>query len=249
MKILLSPAKKMLVNDDDLAAEGLPALLDRTEVLLEELRSLSEKQLKDVWKCSDKLVRENAERLERTDLRGRRTPALFAYSGLAYRYLNASGMNDAELAYLQEHLRILSGFYGILKPFDGVVPYRLEMQAQLPGIPDLYAFWGEDLYRLLDDPVIVDLASKEYSRSIVPYLKDSDRYTEIVFAEEKNGKLAVKGTMAKMARGEMVSWMAENGIEDPVQLRAFDRGYAYREDLSGERQYVFVRKEGPVCGK
>ena len=84
----------------------------------------------------------------------------------------------------------------------------------------------------------------EYSHSIVPYLKPDDRYIEIVFAEEKNGKLITKGTMAKMARGEMVSWMAQNGIEDPEDIKAFERGYVYSSAHSRDDAFVFLRKDG-----
>ena len=244
MKVLLAPAKKMIMDDDGIAANALPMYLERTKVLLERLRSLSLEDLAKTWKCSDALVKVNTERLETMDLEGRLTPAVFAYVGLAYQHLCPGGMNDEEIAWLQKHLRILSGFYGILRPLDGTVPYRLEMQARMPGYEDLYTFWGSRLYDALNDHVIVDLASKEYSHSIVPYLKPDDRYIEIVFAEEKNGKLITKGTMAKMARGEMVSWMAQNGIEDPEDIKAFERGYVYSSAHSREDAFVFLRKDG-----
>ena len=244
MKILLAPAKKMIVNDDDVTPRGLPVCIRETEELLRRLRGMSQEQLAETWKCSDRLMRENTARLERMELYSRLTPAVYAYVGLAYQHLCAGGMSDEEIGYLQEHLRILSGFYGILRPLDGVTPYRLEMQAVMPGYGDLYAFWGDRLYKELKDDVIVDLASKEYSRSIVPYLKDTDRYIEIVFAEYVKGKPVTKGTMAKMARGEMVSWMAQNAVTDPDQLKRFDRGYAYSEEQSDPSRYVFLRKEG-----
>ena len=244
MKILLAPAKKMIVNDDDVTPRGLPVCIRETEELLRRLRGMSYEELAETWKCSDRLMRENTARLERMELYSRLTPAVYAYVGLAYQHLCAGGMSDEEIGYLQEHLRILSGFYGILRPLDGVTPYRLEMQAVLPGYGDLYSFWGDRLYKELKDDVIVDLASKEYSRSIVPYLKDTDRYIEIVFAEYVKGKPVTKGTMAKMARGEMVSWMAQNAVTDPDQLKRFDRGYAYSEEQSDPSRYVFLRKEG-----
>ena len=242
MKILLSPAKKMTVNDDDVGYRDLPVYLKEAEELLGRLRSLSREELAKTWKCSEKLLEENIARLERMDLRGRLTPAVYAYIGLAFQHLNVSGMTDEEVGYLQDHLRILSGFYGILKPLDGVTPYRLEMQAKIPGYGDLYTYWGDRLYRALHDHVIVDLASEEYSRAVLPYAKPADRVIRIVFAETAKGKTVTKGTMAKMARGEMVSWMAENRIEDPEDLKRFSRGYAYREDLSDEGHFVFFRR-------
>ena len=149
--------------------------------------------------------------------------------------------------HLQNHLRILSAFYGILKPMDGVTPYRLEMQAKV-GIGDaknLYEYWGELLYRsVIDDSrIIINLASKEYSKCIEKYLTPQDRYITIVFCELSGDKLVTKGTYAKMARGEMVRFIAENNIENPVEIQKFDRlGYSFRSDLSSDSEYVFERK-------
>ena len=117
--------------------------------------------------------------------------------------------------------RILSGFYGILKPMDGVTPYRLEMQAKLElnGAKNLYAYWGDRLYKELRDSsgIIVNLASKEYSKCIEKYLQAEDSYITCNFFEEVQGKLVQKGVYCKMARGEMVRFMAENRIEEPEE--------------------------------
>ena len=154
-------------------------------------------------------------------------------------------MTERQLEYLRKHLRILSGFYGVLRPFDGVTPYRLEMQAVLPGIGSLYDFWGDRICREVsdEDGLIINLASKEYSKCVENHLGKNDRMITAVFAEMKNGKPVTKGTMAKMARGEMTWWMAENEITDPEQIKKFDAGYEYSELLSGETEYVFLRKQ------
>ena len=154
---------------------------------------------------------------------------------------------NAQLDYVAEHLNILSGFYGILKAMDGVVPYRLEMQARLPaaGCKNLYDFWGSRLYFELtqNDKSILNLASKEYSKSIEKYLTLRDKYITIVFCELLGDKLVTKGTYAKMARGEMVRFMAENSIENPEDIKKFDRlGYAFRHDLSSDTEYIFERR-------
>ena len=149
--------------------------------------------------------------------------------------------------YLQNHLRILSAFYGILKPLDGVTPYRLEMQAkaEIEETTNLYDYWGDRLYHsVIDDSrIIINLASKEYSKCLEKYLAPQDRYITIVFCELSGDKLVTKGTYAKMARGEMVRFMAENNIENPVEIQKFDRlGYSFRSDLSSDSEYVFERK-------
>ena len=144
-------------------------------------------------------------------------------------------------------MRILSAFYGVLKPLDGVTPYRLEMQAKV-GIGDaknLYEYWGDMLYcSVIDNSrIIINLASKEYSKSIEKYLTLRDKYITIVFCELSGDKLVTKGTYAKMARGEMVRFMAENSIENPEDIKKFDRlGYAFRYDLSSDTEYIFERR-------
>ena len=154
---------------------------------------------------------------------------------------------DSQFEYVQNHLRIISAFYGVLKPRDGVTPYRLEMQAKV-GIGEtknLYEYWGDLLYRSVIDNsrIIINLASKEYSKCIEKYLTRQDRYITITFCELSGDKLVTKGTYAKMARGEMVRFMAENRIENPEDIKKFDRlGYPFRSDLSSDAEYVFERK-------
>ena len=152
-------------------------------------------------------------------------------------------MEASHLDYLREHLRILSGFYGLLRPFDGVTPYRLEMQARLEtdGCRDLYQFWGDRLARQLasETDLVLNLASKEYSRAVEPYLPETVRFITCTFGERKDGKVIEKGTMCKMARGQMVRWLAENSITDAAGIRAFDQlDYRFQPDLSAENHLV-----------
>ena len=245
MKIILSPAKKMK-EDDDLDFYDLPVFLDKTKEILRCLKGLSKNELQEIWKCNDKIVDENNDRLEKMNLANNLTPAILAYEGIAYKYMAPSVFEDSQFSYIQKHLRILSAFYGVLKPMDGVRPYRLEMQAKLRvgAYKDLYAYWGDELYKSIVDEshVIINLASKEYSKCIEKYLNEDDRYITITFCELVNGKLVTKGTYAKMARGEMVRYMAENNISDVEGIKSFNRlGYVYRDDLSSDNEYVFER--------
>ena len=243
MKIILSPAKKMVMNNDDFSFRNYPVFLSKTEKLLKELKSLSFEELKAVWKCSDKLVKENEERLKNINLKEEVSPAVFTYVGLAFQHLAPSIMSEEALEYIEKHLRILSGFYGVLKPFDGIREYRLEMQQTLPKCGDLYTYWNDDLYKEVKDDVIINLASKEYSKCIEDYLEDDDNYIAISFCEVKGDKLIQKGTMAKMARGEMVYWMAEHNIIDVEDIKKFNIGYKYSSKHSSDKEYVFI-KEG-----
>ena len=247
MKIILSPAKKMIVDTDNLAPVELPVYIDKTAEVLNWMKSKSKEELKAVWKCNDKIAEQNFHRLETMDLYRGLTPAVLSYEGIAFQYMAPAVFEDRQLAYVQKHLRILSAFYGVLEPMDGVTPYRLEMQAKV-GIGDaknLYDYWGERLYRsVIDDSrVIINLASKEYSKCIEKYLTPKDTYITVSFCELLGNKLVTKGTYAKMARGEMVRFMAEREIENPEEIRKFDSlGYTFRRDLSSESEYVFERK-------
>lgn len=246
MKILLSPAKKMNVNTDDLAPLGLPVFMEQTEEILRFLQGLSYAEAKKLWVCNDRIAEQNYDRLKSMDLYHRLTPAILSYEGIAYQYMAPVVFESGEFAYVQEHLRILSAFYGVVKPMDGVTPYRLEMQAKakVAGTKDLYEYWGDKLYReVLDDShIIINLASKEYSRCIEKYLLPEDIYITCVFGESSGGKIVQKGVYAKMARGEMVRFMAEKQIKAPDEVKKFDRlGYKFRADLSDERTFVFLK--------
>ena len=247
MRIIISPAKKMNVDTDSLPVRDLPAFLERTEEIYRELQSKSPEELQKLWKCNDQIAALNVERLQNMDLRRNLTPAVLAYEGIQYQYMAPNVFTNREYDYIQEHLRILSGFYGVLRPFDGVTPYRLEMQAKLKlrEVKDLYMYWNNDLAERIfsETDCIINLASKEYSICISKYLRPGIRFITCVFGEEKDGKIIEKGTICKMARGEMVRFMAERQICRPEEMCAFDRlDYAFDPTRSDEQTYVFVKR-------
>ena len=245
MRIIISPAKKMKVDTDSFPYRELPVFLSNTEEICGELQSMSYEELKKLWKCNDQIAQLNVRRLREMDLLGRLTPAVLAYEGIQYQYMAPGVFTDQEFGYIQEHLRILSGFYGILRPFDGVTPYRLEMQAKLKigACKDLYAYWGDRLAQTLcaESNCILNLASREYSICVSKYLPDTARFITCVFGEENDGKVIEKGTMCKMARGEMVRFMAQYQIENPDQIKSFDRlNYRFDESRSDDSTYIFL---------
>lgn len=245
MRFIISPAKKM-VDEAALPHQDLPVFIERAERLRDWMRSLSYAEQKKLWACSDAIAEQNAERLEHMDLRRNLTPALLAYDGIQYTYMAPAVFEDGHLTYVQDHLRILSGFYGVLKPFDGVVSYRLEMQAKaaVDGFSNLYDFWGDSLYReVIDDTrIIVNLASKEYSKAIEKYLQPEDTYITCVFGELAGGKVMQKGVYAKMARGEMVRYLASVQASEPEQIKQFAwSDYTFDEKRSTNTSFVFVR--------
>lgn len=248
MKIILSPAKKMNVDTDGLLPLDLPQMLEQAGEILGWLKNRSYEELKALWNCNDKIAGQNFERISNMDLHRSLTPAILSYEGIAYRYMAPAVFEYSQFNYIQEHLRILSAFYGVLRPMDGVTPYRLEMQAKaaIGGYKNLYDFWGKRLYNAVRDEsgIIINLASKEYSKCIEKYITGKDRYITVTFLEKFKGKLVTKGTYAKMARGEMVRFMAENSVENPLGIQHFNRlGYIFRAELSSDTEYVFERAE------
>lgn len=257
MKIIISPAKKMNTDVDTLAPAGTPVFLKDTEHIMEWMRQLSYEEAKKLWGCNDKIARQNFERFRDMDLHRHLTPAILSYEGIQYQYMALMVFEEDMFTYVQAHLRILSGFYGVLKPMDGVTPYRLEMQAKakIGGTKDLYEFWGRRLYEeiVLSDGkeaasgrhTIINLASKEYAKCVETYLEPNDLFLTCVFGEMEKGKVVQKGTYAKMARGEMVRFMAEHQVSEPEKLKEFDHlGYVFCEAHSTEDTYVFVKQTG-----
>ena len=246
MKIIISPAKKMNTDTDSLPWRDLPKFLPEAKELCGYLREMDYDTLKKLWKCNDQIATLNYERLEHMDLTSNLTPAILAYEGIQYQYMAPTVFTEGEYEYIQSHLRILSGLYGVLKPFDGITPYRLEMQAKLNtcNVKDLYTYWGSKIAEELckDTDCIVNLASKEYSACVSKHLPPDVQFITCVFAEENCGKLIEKGTMCKMARGEMVRYMAENQVTDPAKLQSFQRlDYVFDESQSNDHTLVFIR--------
>ncbi len=248
IKIIISPAKKMKQDTDTLEFRGMPVFLQEAESLKEFMKKLDYQQAKEIWRCNDKIAALNYERFARMDLSKNLTPALLSYEGIQYQYMAPAVFEDQSWEYVENHLCILSGFYGLLKPFDGIVPYRLEMQALIcmENYRNLYDYWGNKIYREIrrEGEVILNLASKEYSKCITPYLSQGDQFLTCRFGEWKEGKIVEKGTQVKMARGEMVRFLAQNKVENTEQIREFQGlGYRYEESLSDENTYVFLKEK------
>lgn len=253
--LVISPAKRMDVVEGPPFAQTRPAFLADAQSLARELRSLGYEGARSVWHCSDALARPNWERLATMPEDMAReprllSPATLTYVGIQYQHLAPQVMTERELLWLTSHLRILSGMYGILRPFDGVIPYRLEMQAKLAvgGCRDLYEFWGERLLdSLLGDgaDVIVNVASQEYAKAVVPWAQRTGApVVTCVFGEVRasDGHVVQRATEAKAARGAFVRWCAETGAEKVEQLMGFsERGYRLDRDRSDAETLTFVR--------
>ncbi len=247
MKIIISPAKRMKIDTDTLSFEELPFFIKEAKVLSEHLERLSYEEARRLWNCNDEIAAFHYRRLRGLDLYHNLTPAILSYEGIQYQYMAPSVFQVNEMEYIREHLRILSGFYGLLKPFDGVVPYRLEMQAKLPvkEANTLYDYWNTKLAAQLfsESRLILNLASVEYSKCISRYLEKDIHFVTCIFGERIKDKVVEKGTHAKMARGEMVRFMAEREIEKIEEIKQFNRlNFTYAKDLSDENTYVFLKE-------
>ncbi|WP_155285985.1 peroxide stress protein YaaA [Lacticaseibacillus zhaodongensis] len=245
MQFIIAPAKKMRVDTDNFAIQSWPQYLPEAERLLARLQTLSYDQAKQLWRCSDKLARPNYEWLQQLDLRKNVTPAVMSFIGLQYQSMAPDLLPKAGLQYLAANLRILSGFYGVLRAFDAVVPYRLELgsRLQVGRAKNLYAFWGDRLYRALDwTQPVVNLASEEYAKAVRPYLQPGDQFVTVVFAHLAAGQLQTRATYAKMARGAMVRYAAEQQVTSLDKLKNFaDPHYHFAEAYSTATKLVFLR--------
>lgn len=241
MKIIISPAKTMCEEEwyTDVCE---PVFYREANELLKQLKTYTREELYEVLKCNDTLLELNYKRFQgMNDVRGV-SAAIHSYIGLQYQHIASNVLEDEYMNYLNAHLRIISGFYGLLKANDGIRPYRLEMKSRLKSC-SLYDYWGskihDELYK--EGDAVLNLASKEYSVCIEKYLKDREKFITVDFKELVNGKWKMKATQAKMARGDMVRYIAENKIEDIEKVKRFNIGYTYNEELSNETHWVFVR--------
>lgn len=228
---------------------SLPQFCVEAAELLEILKSYNDEKIMQIMKVNAKLAIENQQRFQRIafDLEG--SHALSSYDGLAFKYMNISSWKEEDLWYANEHLRILSGFYGILRPFDSIYPYRLEMQAHSLSerIDNLYSYWYDELLNAMrkenTDGVYINLASKEYSRAVTPYLLDDEICINIHFKVVKDGKQKILATAAKMARGRMVAYIMKNRIDRVEEIKQFhEDGWYFLEEQSTATDYVFIKK-------
>jgi cytoplasmic iron level regulating protein YaaA (DUF328/UPF0246 family) len=247
MKVIISPAKRMFEASTDFAAASLPDFLPETKQLLGWLRSLNYQQSRKVWNCSEKIAKINYQRIQTMELSKNLLPAIMAYNGLQFQAMGPQVFSEKALKKVSTDLYILSGFYGVLRAFDGIRPYRLEMQAKIAfqGCRTLYDFWENKLYQKVfaSHEVVINLASKEYAKAIEKYLQPQDRFITCVFKQFKNGSYIQPATAAKKARGDLVRFIAENQINKIQDLTDFTTaGYQYQPQLSAAQKLVFIKK-------
>ena len=254
MIILLSPAKKLDFSPTpQVTKKSKPILLHRTEQLAQVTAKLSPGRLKSLLNLSNDLTQLNWARFQAFDANSSQgLQAGFAFDGEVYRGLDARSLSSGELTWAQSHLRILSGLYGILRPLDGIQPYRLEMGTRLATAQGatLYDFWGDDIINKIREDLsdhheqtVVNLASNEYNKAAKLKTLDA-KIVNVDFKEERNGALRTLMVFAKKARGLMARWIIQNRIEKHQDLSGFNlAGYQYDHNGSTKDRFLFTRPQ------
>lgn len=256
MIIVISPAKTLDFETPPITQEHTqPGFLDESAELIDELRKLEPDQVGRLMSISPKLALLNSNRYfawKRPFTLKNAKQAVLAFKGDVYTGLDADTMTAAELAFAQDHLRILSGLYGVLRPLDLIQPYRLEMGTQFKNLrgKNLYEFWGDKITEKLNqtlkkqnDHILINLASHEYFQSIQPNKLDARIITPI-FKDEKNDVYKIISFFAKKARGMMTRYIIHNQLTDPEAIKHFDiAGYQFSAGDSSQDELIFTRAE------
>lgn len=255
MLLLLSPSKTLDYKTPVGVKEYTqPYFLSDSEKLVAKLRGFSQKKIAEMMELSDKLAALNVERFR--DFLTPFTPenarqALLAFKGDVYTSIEVGSYKPKDFAFAQDHVRILSGLYGVLRPLDLVQPYRLEMGRKLSigKTKDLYGYWGNRITEQLNDELagnksklLINLASEEYNKVIS---RKTMKYPiiDVIFKEKQGDNLKIVGLFAKQARGAMANYVIKNRLDTAESLKDFgERGYIFQPSLSAATQYVFVRK-------
>ena len=256
MIITLSPSKGQDFSEPAKTKKHtLPAALDDSQLLIKELRKIKTDELQELMGISENIAKLNVGRVK--DFKTPFTTdnakqAIFAFKGDVYSGINIENFSADDLAYAQKHLRMLSGLYGCLRPLDLIQPYRLEMKTKLknPRGDNLYQFWDERITDSINkelvkqqEPVLVNLASNEYFKSVKPKLLKG-RLLNINFKETKDGKTRIVAIYAKRARGMMTDYILRNRIENPEDMKKFKvGGYKFSKADSDDKQWTFERPQ------
>ncbi len=256
MLITLSPSKGQDFESASLSRiYTKPADLKDSELLIKELRKINSKQLQELMAVSENIAKLNVERYKSfiTPFTTKNAKqAVFAFKGDVYSGLELEKFTEEDYAFAQDHVRILSGLYGCLRPLDLIQPYRLEMKTRLKNDrgENLYQFWGDRITKSLNkelkkqkEPVLVNLASNEYFKSVKPKLLEG-RLLTINFKETKDSKTRVVAIFAKRARGMMTDYIIRHRVEKPEDIKKFKLGgYKFNKVLSDDKQWTFERPQ------
>lgn len=259
MLTVLSPAKTLDYDTAPITQSStVPRFMDQSALLVEDARGLNPDDIRSLMGVSEQIAHLNHERFmnwQAESTSDNAKQAVLAFKGDVYTGLQAETLSEEDLIFAQDHLRILSGLYGLLRPLDLMQPYRLEMGLKFENQrgKNLYEFWGEQLTDTLNDDlasastdILINLASNEYFKAVKPKLLNADVITP-QFKDFKNGQYKMISFFAKKARGIMARYIIDNRITEPEALKSFaEAGYYYSEAESKGDQWVFLRDEAPA---
>lgn len=255
MITIISPAKTLdFTEDKRIDHHSKPLFLKEASTIAKEMKSYSPEEIEKLMRISPKLAELNYSRYKEWNEKEKDNikPAILAFRGDVYQALNVDTLGKENLDFANDHLRILSGLYGIIRPYDSIMPYRLEMGTSLKfnEYNNLYEFWREKLTEKFQEELrghkhkaIINLASEEYSKAInFKELPKDIKVINIDFKEFRNGKYKTVGILAKRARGYMTRYILENYIDDPEELKGFEvEEYSFNETMSSNKNWVFIR--------
>lgn len=246
MIAIISPSLTMKNCSDSFIKLTIPSQIEMSKKIVEEIRKFTLKDLEKVLKINTKISELTFERYKnlKFDING--SPAIHSYTGTVYKNIKPEVFDKEEIKFCSDHVRILSGLYGVLRPYDSIYEYRLELKTKLKicDKDDLYKYFNDSMYKNLVsyDRKIVNLCSDEYSKAITPYISEKDHFLTCSFKINKNGVLKSISTDSKASRGSMIKFMVNNKINKFEDLKEFnDNGYTFNKSLSDEYNYIFTK--------
>lgn len=246
MITILSPAKNMNIKKFNNNCFTPPIFKNKTTEILNELKKLEAFQIESLMKVNKDIAFKTFCNFVDFDIDKKIGNAILCYDGLVFKNINAIDFNASDVSFSENHLRILSALYGILTPLTNISPYRLEMSCKLKilGYSNLYKFWGNSIYKELfkTKDIVINLASKEYTKVITPFLLDKDKFITISFFKVINGQHRIVATSAKMARGQMAKFIIKNKVNNIENLKEFTfDNYTYNDFLSNKENLIFLQ--------
>lgn len=245
MIVILSPAKNMKEIQKENIKTSKPIFKEKTEFLHKKLKLLEPWEIESLMKVNPEIAMKSFAYFNDFSFELKGYPAIFSYNGLAYKNINPDDFTDNEINFSNNHIRIISAFYGIIKACDEILPYRLDFNNKFKiNNMNLYKFWGNLIYNetFKTRQPVINLSSSEYYKTIIPFLKENDTFITIDFLNLRKGKLVITPTAAKMARGQMTRYIIKNKITSPEYLKKFEwNGYEYEKSISDNKKYVFIQ--------
>lgn len=244
MIAILSPAKNINIGKFENFEFEEPIFLNQALKINNNLKSLQPKDIETIMKVNSDIAFKTFRNLQDFNINIKNSHALKSYDGLVFKNINTKDFTNEDIYFANKTIRILSGLYGVLKPLDFIQNYRLEMglKINIEDCKNLYDFWKDKIYNEIfkERKTVINLASKEYTKTICPFLKQNDKFINIDFLIFKNGKYKTVATSAKMARGKMARYIIKNRIEDKDLLKKFYfEDYSYNEYLSNDNNFIF----------